>query len=143
MGEIDRTLFDKFKVKFKGDLAQIEQEMSSSTKTLSNSEKFINYSVEICSNINKIWTSGNYDQKTKLQKVVFPDGVVYDREKDDYRTFEVNSIIELIAHQSRLLEDNKKGEVDFLTKLPPLVRGRRLPDTESLIRKLIRVSLSG
>ena len=54
--------------------------------------------------------------------MVFPDGVAYDREKDDYRTFKVNSVIELIAHQSRLLEDNKKEEADFLTKLPPLVR---------------------
>ena len=57
---------------------------------------------------------------------MFPEGVVYDREKDDYRTFKINAVIELIACQSMVFEEHKNGEADFLIKLPPLVRGRRL-----------------
>ena len=131
LGDIDRSLYDKFNMKYRTELSQIEKEIENSGETLSNSEKFINNSVEICSRINKIWCSGDYAQKVKLQKTMFPEGVMYDREKDEYRTSKVNSVIELISKQARVLESHKKREDDFFVNLPLVVApGRIEPPTE-------------
>lgn len=126
LGDIDRSLYDKFNMKYRTELSQIEKEIENSGETLSNSEKFINNSVEVCSRINKIWCSGDYAQKVKLQKTVFPEGVMYDREKDEYRTSKVNSVIELISKQARVLESHKKRKDDFFVNLPLLVAGSRI-----------------
>ena len=45
----------------------------------------------------KMWVSGNYHAKQKLQKLVFPVDVVYDKGNDDYRIEKVNSVFGLIT----------------------------------------------
>ena len=44
-----------------------------------------------------------------LQKMVFPDGIEYDRKNDEYRTFRVNSFFSYILIISEDLEHKKTG----------------------------------
>ena len=55
-----------------------------------------------------MWENGNLAEKRKIQKMVFSDGIEYDRENDEYRTFRVNSIFSAIASISGDLAQNKK-----------------------------------
>ena len=59
----------------------------------------------MASNLSKIWSSGDYAVKEQLQYLLFPKGITYDRQKDDYRTLEENSIFSEIA----LIAGNTKG----------------------------------
>lgn len=121
LGEVDKGLYEKYRAKYQDELAMIEAEAAQMQTGLSNPEKFISLSVKMCANLNKMWTSGNYDQKQEIQRIAFPEGFSYDRKNDDYRTGRVNEVFQLLAGVSRDLEDNKKREDDFSINLPVVV----------------------
>ncbi|MES2388251.1 MAG: hypothetical protein V4543_09625 [Bacteroidota bacterium] len=37
-----------------------------------------------------MWETGSFRTRQKLQQIVFPQGIAYERENGNYRTFEVN-----------------------------------------------------
>ena len=47
--------------------------------------------------MSKHWGSGDYMFKTKLQKLVFPEGIVIEPENRQYRTSKVNKVFSLIS----------------------------------------------
>ncbi len=56
-----------------------------------------------------MWRSADYDDKQKLQYLMFPEGLLYNKEKRGVRTPRVNSLFVLIASSVRVLEENNKG----------------------------------
>ena len=63
---------------------------------LSNSTDFINSSIEISSQLNKLLGNGDYENKIKLQNLVFPEGLYYEKETNNYRTAKINPLFEII-----------------------------------------------
>ena len=66
--------------------------------------------MKISSNLNELWTSGDLTQKKKLQNLVFPSGIGYDKLKGEVRTKKVNSIFASIPLISKDLAQIKNGE---------------------------------
>ena len=56
-----------------------------------------------------MWISGGYDKKQKLRYLIFPEGIVYNKEMDRVRTKRANSLFAEIPLPVRDLEENKKG----------------------------------
>ena len=54
-----------------------------------------------------IWTSAEYKEKVILQNLMFPNGLVYDRKKDDYRTENLNEVVSCFALLSECLGNEK------------------------------------
>ena len=66
------------------------------------------------SNLSELWVSGDLPQKKKIQNLVFPYGIGYDKLKGKVRTHRVNSIFSAIPLLSIGLAKIKNGEpVDF------------------------------
>ena len=66
------------------------------------------------SRLNEIWTYGDLEQKQKLQRLVFPSGIGYDKQNNRVRTKRVNSIFSSIPLLTKDLDKIKSGEpVDF------------------------------
>ena len=63
---------------------------------LSNLEKAIEKALNYSFKLSDMWVSGDLEQKRKLQRMVFPEGIEYDHENDNYRTFRTNSIFDVI-----------------------------------------------
>ena len=57
--------------------------------------------------------------KEKLQRLVFPKGIIYTKKKEAFRTEKVNSIFALIADAAKGSEENKKGTTKALPCLSP------------------------
>ncbi len=106
--DLDKESFKRYKLKCEEDLAEIAKEEQHLQNPLSNSEKLINFSVQICQNLSQLWFSGDLSNRVKLQKMVFPDGIEYDLENRCYRTKRVNSLIAQITHLARVSGENKK-----------------------------------
>ncbi len=85
------------------------------------SKSFIDHSLKIYSNLSSLWVSGGYDQKVQLQDLLFPGGILFDKQKENYRTEKVNSILELTHSFTQALEGSKKGQTKTLIDLPALV----------------------
>ena len=41
--------------------------------------------------LSSLWINGNLYEKRKVQKMIFPEGIEYDRKTDQYRTLRANS----------------------------------------------------
>jgi site-specific DNA recombinase len=50
-----------------------------------------------------------FDEKRKLQQMVFPDGILYNKKKDLVRTPGINSIFAQIPQLTGILKNNKKS----------------------------------
>ncbi|MDF2453917.1 MAG: recombinase family protein, partial [Bacteroidota bacterium] len=114
-GEIDKVLYDKFYPKLYAELSEYEKEISSHGLNLSNPKELINFAVQLSMEASSVWQAGDFYEKQKLQKLIFPEGICFDAKNDEYRTIKVNPVFMLIEHLSRSLEDNKKGTETVLS----------------------------
>jgi site-specific DNA recombinase len=92
-----------------------------SKNRLSNPADFIDHSLEICLNLSGLWVSSGYVQKVQLQDLLFPGGILFDKQKENYRTEKVNSVLELTHSFTQTLKGNKKGQTKNFLDLPALV----------------------
>lgn len=101
-GDIDQELYEKFNSRLKQEKTEILQKMSDTDFELSNPKKYIDFALGLSSNLTSIWDSGSFKLKCEMQNMLFPAGIVYDREKDHYRTEKVHLMFQSIADFSRL-----------------------------------------
>jgi site-specific DNA recombinase len=85
-GEIDRDIFEKVGGKLKQEIKSVNDDLKGLGIELSNPSLLVNQSLEIISNLSDFWVSGDYDNKRKLQELLFPGGILFDKQFNDYRT---------------------------------------------------------
>lgn len=69
----------------------------------------IEKSIEISQDINNYWQLGDLEEKRKIQKLVFPEGIVVDTTNRTYLTSKVNSLFFAKSQFKRTSEGvNKK-----------------------------------
>lgn len=121
LGEIDQELFMKYRDKMSSEIEQIEQKLSGDKIALSNLEKAVSKCMMMASELPLLWKKANFEGKRKLQYLVFPEGIRYDRQNDDYRTTRINLLFSGILYLSRLVEDYKKGDSIKIDQIPAWV----------------------
>lgn len=75
IGEINKEIYEKFKVKYQSEINDLESNLFNSSISSSNLEKAIKKALRVASNLTELWTSGDLTQKKKLQNLVFPSGI--------------------------------------------------------------------
>jgi site-specific DNA recombinase len=114
IGEIDNAIYQKFKTKYGEEQESFQSNLIKSTITSSNLQIAIDKALKMSSNLTELWVSGDLPQKKKIQNLVFPSGIGYDKLKGKVRTHRINSIFSAIPLLSRDLAKIKSGEsVDF------------------------------
>lgn len=108
-GDLTKELFEKYSSKYKEELKQINGNNVESQFDSSNLEKAIKKSFEIACNPLQAWLSADYDDKQRLQYLIFPDGIMYNKEKRIVRTTRVNSLFVLMSSAARVSEEKKKS----------------------------------
>ena len=76
----------------------------------SNLELAIDKAFTLSESLEKIWVDGDLKQRQKLQNLVFPSGLGYDKSNDQARTPKVNAIFGSIPILSKEISNIKKGE---------------------------------
>lgn len=113
-GEISKDIYDEFSVGYAQESVEIIKKIDSGSLVLSNLETAMKKALKMCQNLNEIWDLADYGDKERLQNMLFPSGLVYDRENKEYRTEDVNPIFYEIARRTEVLDDNKTGLTPFL-----------------------------
>lgn len=114
-GEMGKETYDKFLLRYREEQAEILKEIDKCVIGISNHREMIKKAIELCLNLATVWRKGSISIKEKLQKLLFPEGLAYDRQIGAFRTDTINSIIAVIA---RLTGDSaimKKGLTAFLS----------------------------
>ena len=124
--EIRPETYEKFHEKYSSEKTVILKELEIIDFLTSNLTEYIDLTVEIASKLTTLWDSGNYKKKKTLQYLVFPDGIVYDKKKQEFRTDRINSVFSVIACLSSVLAKKKSGRMDKNAMSSALVAHRRI-----------------
>lgn len=121
VGEIDRSLYEKFKSKYEKECFEIEQELNRTGGYSSNLKNLIDFAIKICQNPFHLWDSSDLNSKKVFQNLLFPEGIYYNHELDLVRTSRINTFFSPIPELARVLKGQKKGDSIKLDKIPALV----------------------
>lgn len=122
-GKLSKELYDKFSDKLLDEILVIQEELGKCSKKISNQKNKIKNVFSLLQNISKIWVSVPLETKKRLQKLIFPSGLVLDTEKREYLTKNYNNFFELIRRVSRDLELKENGLFSKKTEKSVLVAG--------------------
>jgi len=118
---VSKSIYEKHLTRLTDEKNEILRESEKPEIKLSNLEKYIDFSVNISSNLLSLWENQDYEQKLTIQKLLFPKGIRYNRKKQHYRTERVNSLFAINSVFSEAYRDkNKRGETiinDFPSKV--------------------------
>jgi site-specific DNA recombinase len=105
--EFEAELYQKYRAIFQQEKEEIEKEMAKSLFDSSNLESVVKKVVDIASN--PLQVPSDYDDKQRLQYLIFPEGIWYNKKERVVRTPRVNSVFACIIDATRISTENKKG----------------------------------
>ena len=109
MIQIDREMFLRFKERFQAERGELVANLSLTEMGVSNLENALESAMAYALKLAPMWAFSDYENKQKLQNLVFPSGMTYNREKDECRTSRINSVFAYMASLARVLENEKTG----------------------------------
>lgn len=113
--------YNRFKNDFKVELMQNKEKLAIAELKISNHEIFIDKSMNVLLNISKCWRNGDVENKIRIQKLVFPDGLSIKPKSRVYLTKKVNAVFELTSTITGGSEDNEKEKTHQNVDGLPLV----------------------
>ena len=108
--QISEDIYQKHSEKIRTEIAALSKETDISQIEGSNLELAVSKCLTIAQNLSQAWLSAEYEQKQRLQKLVFPDGILYSKQKGVVRTPRVNSLFEAIPLLAGDSSKNKKAD---------------------------------
>ena len=118
MEELSGDLYTKYVSKLQKEKDDLEQKLQDSGIEMSKVDGFIEYIIHAADKPHEIWQSGDYADRQKLQYMVFPEGILYNRKKDECRSEKTNPVFEYIADLSKVLGQCNIDPVKHLQKIP-------------------------
>ena len=91
-GEVNKSLFDKYWAKFQAERQAIETDLQHAKSSQSDLKAFQQWAASNHENLGKIWEQGSATARIALQRLLFPQGVVWDQEKSEFVAYEVNQL---------------------------------------------------
>lgn len=113
VGEIPKKLYEKYLKKFTGELETLKENLRANDIEGSNLERAVEKCLEIAQNLSQSWISASYEVKQQLQRLVFPEGVLYNKKIHSVRTPRVNSLFAEIEPLAKVLAENKNGDSEM------------------------------
>lgn len=96
MGDIDEEIYIMTVEVLQKDIDQITLELSKYDKDISNLENRINDVLLMCCHLGNMWKQADILTAQKLQNLLFPNGIYWDKEIDGYRTITENAGLAVI-----------------------------------------------
>ena len=117
MGEIDEEIYGVAVEELQQKKDQILVELESAKKNLSNLDNNINDILATCCKLGDMWRSSQVDLCQKIQNLLFPNGILWDKGKDNYRTIEENKALALLRYISDEYRNKKEDKSENLSSL--------------------------
>jgi site-specific DNA recombinase len=127
--EIPSELYYKYMAKYNEEKEAMETTLSKATFKMSNLDECVNNAVDLAINLPKRWLSADYNIKQRLQNLVFPEGIFYNRITDKCRTPRINTVFLYLAYLKQVILKTQRGipvlQLDYAS-ISCLVAGSRI-----------------
>ncbi len=107
---ISQADYIEFADKFREEKQSLSKELEILQTKSSNLLDRIEQTILISSNLAHIWRNGDYRDKQRVQKVAFPKGMSYSKEKGRVLTPEVNELIRICSEMNQVLDTENRGD---------------------------------
>lgn len=108
--DLEKSVYEEHKALLEEGKAKAVHERNLLETDLSNPNEFIELSTFLAQNLDKLWSEGHTEVKRRLQGLVFPQGVFFEKKTMTYRTPEINVVFKGISSESMGSENKKNGE---------------------------------
>jgi site-specific DNA recombinase len=105
--------YESYKNKIVAEISELNKEKAKIDFEISNLDKSLDFCISLIQNISDNWASGSYKYKSRLQKLIFPQGFFIEPENRQYRTSKTNNIFLILSAITSEIGGNEK---DSLTK---------------------------
>ena len=124
LGEVGKEIFDKFHGVFIKERDSVLEKMELLATANSNLENCIEWVVDQCGNLSNTWASSLCSDRLVMQHLIFPEGISYDYENEQFLTKRVNTLFAPIPELKGILVKKKKGSKE-INSFDPLLRRKR------------------
>ena len=118
LDELTQPVYNKWTAKYQAEIKNIRVQLENCSVSSSNLKDCVNYTMNLSTNLLKMWQNGDIVKKQNLQELIFPEGIWYNRELDRVRTERVNSFFSVIPTMSNHYIDKKQKGKHFLSTSP-------------------------
>ena len=133
LGKVDDDTFSDVMADLEAEKRNAERELERASVNLSNLTTYIDDTIAIACNLDIYWQNRDFDVCQKIQKLAFPNGVKWDKEKRTLLTNGDNRFLNLLSRVSDSYKNEMKKETDKSCDLSVLVAGGGLePPTSGL-----------
>ena len=126
LGEIDKDVYNATSAHLNNQLTQIHNALQEAERDLSNEKKYIADVIAMSCKLGTLWQEGDFRTRQKLQNLVYPDGILYDKHLGSYRTENENEVFRIFRTISTGYIIDKEKAAKENTPLSPWVGMRRL-----------------
>ena len=112
MGDIDEDIYTTTVEVIQEKLAKIEVEMAKVKRNLSNLTSTVDEVVATCCKLGGLWSNSELELCQKIQNLLFPSGIFWDKENENYRTIDENYALSIMHNISVSCENKKEGELE-------------------------------
>lgn len=100
LGEIPSDVYEAGMKELQARKDMYTLEMEQWNEKLSNCSQMIPKIIATASNIRSLWKSGSLETKRRIQNLVFPEGVLWDKQISGYRTPKTSEFFEIMGRFS-------------------------------------------
>ena len=126
MGDIDRDIYNTTSAHLNDQLTQIHKALQEAERDLSNEKEYIADVIAMSCKLGTLWQEGNFCTRQKLQNLVYPDGILFDKHLGSYRTENENEVFRIFRSVSTSYKVEKEKAASKKSHLSPCVGMRRL-----------------
>ena len=126
LGKINDDVYSVTIEHLNSKMAKINQEIQETEINLSNMADSINDVLVFVCNLRTCWNDGSYETRQKIQKLLFPKGIMWDEKNQCYRTTEMNEAISAFDSILTTYDKAKEEATTDSALLSPQVGMRRL-----------------
>ena len=110
MGDFDEDIYTSTVEFIQEKLAKIEVEIARVKRNLSNLTSTVDEVVATCCKLGSLWSDSELELCQKIQNLLFPSGILWDKENGNYRTFDCNQALSIMQRISDDYKNKNEGE---------------------------------
>lgn len=114
-GLVDQAFFNKHHSLLTSTLEKGKERLAFLASSRSNHKELLEIALEFAANLNKTYRSGDFITKRKLQELVFPKGIQFNKQEGRVRTQKVNPVFSVIASSTgdSVIQKERGSELEF------------------------------
>ena len=121
IGKVDEDVYSDAIADLEAEKRATEAELEKISVNLSNLASYIENAIRIACNLSSYWNMGDFEVSQKIQKMVFPNGVRWDKENRAYLTDFGNLFFDLMFSISDIYKNQTAQKKDKSCDLSSLV----------------------